>query len=275
MHRMVLILGLWLVTILLVFVFLEGMARADGSPPPTSLGGWAALFAWAALTGIVNEVTRAATPADVDAWAEKNPRIAQLAAILRRLGVEPVALLQAIYGFILGKIPASGHAAPPPVANPYREPARDAVPPPPPPAGFIELPALLLVVVLGGALWGLYGGGASVVLTLTIGGALMLSGCGLLWATAPAATSLALCIVDQVHQHPGRSFEEYAAISVAHCGADALSILEEVLKSEDPALADLKPGAKAIKEGGAAHIEAYVERTHARVAAIRAAEAHP
>ncbi len=66
------------------------------------------VFAWLALTAVVNTVAHVVTPDDADKWAERNPRIAQLATIMRRFGVEPVAGIAAIYAFFAGNPPLPG-----------------------------------------------------------------------------------------------------------------------------------------------------------------------
>lgn len=66
------------------------------------------LFAWLIVTAIVNTVFHFATPTDVDAWAERNPFVAKVAALFRRLGFEPVALLALIASFFSSNPPPPG-----------------------------------------------------------------------------------------------------------------------------------------------------------------------
>jgi hypothetical protein len=66
------------------------------------------ILAWLLLTAIVNTIFHFATPADVDAWAEKNPTVAKIAALFRRLGIEPVAALTTIASFFSGRPPPPG-----------------------------------------------------------------------------------------------------------------------------------------------------------------------
>lgn len=68
----------------------------------------ALLAGWFLLTAIINSIAHFATPADVDGWAERNPRVARLCALLRRFGIEPVAGIKDLYSFFAGDPPMPG-----------------------------------------------------------------------------------------------------------------------------------------------------------------------
>lgn len=66
------------------------------------------VFAWIALTAIVNSIFHFTTPANVDAWAERNPTVAKIAAFCRRAGFEPIAMLGVLASFFSANPPPPG-----------------------------------------------------------------------------------------------------------------------------------------------------------------------
>jgi hypothetical protein len=63
---------------------------------------------WVVLSAVLNTVFRFVKPADLVAWAERNPRVAALDAFLRAMGVDPVTALIALWNFAKGKGTSSG-----------------------------------------------------------------------------------------------------------------------------------------------------------------------
>jgi hypothetical protein len=206
----------------------------------TALIAWWIAFVplgWAVLTGIVNTIAHYATPADVDAWAERQPRLAQFLSVIRRGGFEPIALIGALYGFFAGFPPPPGHAVTIGRIGPTpRSTAR----------AFVEVRALALVAIAACA------------------------GCGLLAAAAPAVTALGLCVYDYAEQHPGLTLLEYVAQSVVSCGGDALSVIDTILASDNVAVKPYQAEAKELKNAGGAKLAAFATAAHARAGALRA-----
>jgi hypothetical protein len=77
---------------------------------------WIAL-AWMALTGTINTVFQWKTPAELDAFAERSPVLAKLAAICRHWGIDPIAGLRVIAGFFASNPPPPSDDDPPPPAS--------------------------------------------------------------------------------------------------------------------------------------------------------------
>jgi hypothetical protein len=199
-----------------------------------------AIAGWFALSGLVNAIFHKWTPADVDTWAESNPRLAWVAAFFRRAGFEPVAVFTLIRDFFSTNPPPpsflSGNAA----MGKRRvfvgyAPGYEPGTPPPASRGAVEVSVAAL---LGGIALGLL---AFVV------------ACGLLGAPAvPAAITLAECEARVALTHPGAPFTEIVKASIDACAKDASVLLVDVLQgfldSKDPALAPYKPEAKAALE---------------------------
>lgn len=197
--------------------------------------------AWLALTFVVNAIFHAFTPQDVDAWAERNPKLAQVAAIFRKLGIEPVALFTLVMHFFAANpaMPKLGNAsmgkllpAGPDAGDPYRSPPSGEYDTPKPPATLFQRmpwPALLFVA-----------------------GFLVCSAfaCGIA-AAVPAAERLAQCEADVAHEHPGLDFADFVAQSLASCGGDAgvlvVDILEAIVASRDPNVVQYQREAKATR----------------------------
>jgi Na+/proline symporter len=203
-------------------------AQAQAAAAPTDAAAAAAMKTWTALlpigwvllTAIVNTIAHFATPKDVDAWAERNPRVAALLSMVRRAGFEPVALIQDAFNFFAGNPPPLGHGA-----------AIGRRPPTSPSAssrGFIGLRLLTVLTFLGCAA----------------------AACGLL-AVAPDLAQLGLCEAKIAQVQPGLSFPDFMKASLAKCGADAgvtiLDLLEAVLASKDPSVAGYQDEARATK----------------------------
>jgi hypothetical protein len=94
-------------------------------------------------------------------------------------------------------------------------------------------------------------------------------GCGLLPAAVPGVTSLAICVYDYVKANAGLTLLEYVAQSIAKCGGDALTIIDDLIASTDPALASVRAQAKALKASGGVKLQEFAASAHARAGAIR------
>jgi len=218
--------------------------------PAAQVSVWVAIaiaVGWAAFTGLVNTLFDRFTPADVDAWAERRPTLAFVAAVFRRAGFEPVALLADLRDWMKGNPPAPhfGNAAmgkrrtwidPAPISAP-RSPRR----------GFVEARAL---GVLAGIALGLVA-------------CALAAACQLL----TPAFDLGVCEARVAITHPGASLAELVKASLEVCGRDGqvlvADILHALLDSKDPALAPYQPAARA----------ALAEP--AQMGALRAAVGHP
>lgn len=66
--------------------------------------GWFVLV-WLVITGLVNWAMRTKTPEEWEALAEKNPRYAAFAKVLRSIGLDPVKLIRGIVDFVNAKAP--------------------------------------------------------------------------------------------------------------------------------------------------------------------------
>jgi hypothetical protein len=225
-------------------------AAASAAAAPTAAWWTAAIpIAWMVLTAIVNTIAHYATPADVDAWAETNPRLAQGMSILRRFGIEPVAGLQAIFDFFAKNPPPLGHGAA--VGKPEARFARPR--PAPSAAGFVDVYALSPL-------------------------ACFLLSCGLVGAVVPT-TSLAICVYDFIEQHAGLTLLEYTAESAVACESDELAVLDTLIADDVPAaVKPLQAEAKALREAGGPKLAAFAQAAHTRAGAIRAERAaavHP
>ncbi|HEY2509829.1 MAG TPA: hypothetical protein VGI39_03205 [Polyangiaceae bacterium] len=229
--------------------------------PPLAPG--ATFLGWLLITGVVNTIAHFATPKDVDAWAERNPRVARLASIVRRAGFEPVALIQEIFGFFQGYPPPPGHAiaigrsiyrGPVPVAAASSSPFPKPIEPPPPSGmrGMVEFRLLRL-------------------LSAPMAFALLLAGCPALRAAQVPASTLALCIADVAEQHPGLTLLEYVAVALEDCGGDALAVLDAILESDNAAVKPLQPAAQDLKTRGGEALKTFVGQVHTRIAARQAA----
>ncbi len=216
--------------LLFVLVVRTHLAYAQAGAPTdaaaaASVKTWTALLpiAWVFLTALVNTIAHFATPADVDAWAEQNPRVARLLSMVRRSGFEPVAFLQDAYNFFAGNPPLPGHAA-----AIGRAPKSAPTSPAPSSRGFIGLRLLTVLTFLGCSA----------------------AACGLL-SVAPDLAKLGLCEADIAQATPGLSFVQFMQASLAKCGTDAgvtvLDLLEAVLASKDPKVAGYQDEARATK----------------------------
>src|SRR5258706_3034626 len=76
---------------------------------------WIALT-WMVFTAIINTVFRWKSPAEVEAFAERSPVLAKLAAIVRHLGIEPISALEVLASFFARRPPPPGSDEPPPPA---------------------------------------------------------------------------------------------------------------------------------------------------------------
>lgn len=214
--------------------------------PPPDPGAY--FWGWMILTGFVNSVFHTFAPKDVDAWAERNPRLAQLGAILRRMGFEPIALLAAVRDFFAGNPPPPGHA----VAigrSPYRAPAPPAPPPTPENRGMVGVRVLF-------------------ALTAAI---LLAAGCALFERAQAPASTLTLCVADTAEQHPGLTLLEYVAIAVEDCGEDALAVLDAILASDTAAVKPLQPAAQDLRARGGDALRSFVAQVHGRIVGRQAA----
>lgn len=194
----------------------------DGPPPapgPPSSGHSSILLvlaaiAWPAFTGVVNSLFHMTTPKDVDAWAERNPTIAKIAALMRRFGFEPIAGLAIVFSW-MGSNPPMPSVISGNIAMGKRR-------------GFGELRVVIGLGILGA----------------------ILAACGALAsapATIPAAIDLAKCEAQVARDLPGASFELFVETSINRCSGDAglvVDVLESILKSRDPAVAGYQDAAR-------------------------------
>jgi hypothetical protein len=210
----------------------------DAAPtdtPSTHVRLWLAVLmavAWPAFTGTINSLFVKYTPADVDAWAERNPHVAFVAALFRRAGFEPIALLEDVKAWAKKDPPA------PRFGNAAMGKRR----------GYFEA---RVAVLLGGIALGLFG--ASVA-------------CGLLQGpVAPAAEKLEQCEEQVARDNPAVDFETFVLRSLP-CVGDAaelvVDVVEAILASKDPAVAQYKPEAAAAK-ADPSKIRALVARAKA------------
>jgi hypothetical protein len=200
-------------------------------------------IAWFVLTGIVNSIAHYATPADVDAWAERNARLAQALSVLRRFGIEPIAGIAAVFGFFAGNPPPPGHAVAigrGAMGAPRKKPSTTA-------NGFAEVRLLVVVALLACA------------------------GCAGLFAAVPVATALGLCVYDYAEQHPGLTLMEYVAQSVVSCGGDALSVIDTILAADNPAVKPYQAEAAELKKAGGERLAAFASKARLRAVTLRGA----
>lgn len=67
-----------------------------------------AMVIWLVVTGIVNFAMRKKTPEEWEVLAEKNPRYAAFARMLRAIGLDPVKLIVAFVDFVRGHAKNAG-----------------------------------------------------------------------------------------------------------------------------------------------------------------------
>lgn len=65
---------------------------------------WFVMFVWAAVSGMLSLLI--AERSRIDAWAEKNPRIAGVLKLLRALGFDPWLIVSAVSLIVRKKLPA-------------------------------------------------------------------------------------------------------------------------------------------------------------------------
>jgi hypothetical protein len=226
----------------------------DDSPPapaPSSPAGTTAtwlVLGWAILTMLVNTLFHACTPKDVDAWAERNPRLAWIAALFRRAGIEPIAILTLLARFFAANPPppaAMGGNAAMGKKHPYRD-------------------ASVCDACKGRG----YGGGAAPFLGALAFVCVLLAPLSACKGSAfPDVASLASCEADLAHDHPALDFEDFVVLSVTQCGPQGARVVEDVvhaiLGSSDPNLAQYKPAAEA------------AQRDPAKMGALRAKARRP
>lgn len=87
-------------------------------------------------------------------------------------------------------------------------------------------------------------------------------------AVVPASATLGVCIANVIHTATGFTFLQYVAKCVAACGADALAVLEAILKNEnnDPAIAAFQDEARETK-ADPAKLAAFRSKVGAYIAA--------
>lgn len=98
--------------------------------------------------------------------------------------------------------------------------------------------------------------------------AVLLGGCAGAVASVPGDLALAQCIGSLARVTPPLTFIEYLARGLEQCGGDLLTILDEVLASTDPAVAQYQPEARDARAD-----KAKLDALSAKVGAYRAA--HP
>lgn len=225
------------------------------APAPSSpASSWPTVLiaAWAVLTFVVNGLFHAFTPKDVDAWAERNPWLARLAAIFRRAGIEPVALLIAVKDFF------SSNPPPPAVVggntamgkkNPYRggDPISAAGR-----RGAVDVVVAFWLGVTGVAV-----------------AAFAVVACGVFrGADAPGdAKDLAQCEARVAEENPEAAFADFVKASLASCLTQGIRTVADVVAwivgTSDPHAARYKPAAR----------EAQADS--AKMGALRAQVGHP
>jgi hypothetical protein len=210
------------------------------------------VLVWVAATAVINTVFHYTTPQDVDAWAEANPGVAKFAAFMRRTGFEPVALLTLLASF--------ASTNPPPPGALGRKGDMPSVAPLP-----FPMPASAPLGAKRGeeapTLASLAGKRGFIPTRVLFG--LMLAACfpAAIGPAVPAAScTIATSEADYTKSLP---FLEIVADCVRRCGLDYLAVIEALLTSPNPALAEAARMTKAdpVK---LEHARVYVE---ARLAA--------